>query len=34
MRNFIVLKKFGVCIHPPNAPKIVEVVWNPLSLVG
>lgn len=29
MRNFIVLKKFGVSLHPPNAPKIIEVVWNP-----
>lgn len=29
MRNFTVLKKFGVCIHPPNAPKIIEVVWYP-----
>jgi ribonuclease HI len=27
--DFIILKKFNVCIHPPKAPKIIEVVWHP-----
>lgn len=29
MFDFAILKKFNVCIHPPNAPKIIEVLWNP-----
>jgi len=26
--DFVILKKFNVGIHPPNAPKIIEVLWN------
>lgn len=29
MLDFIILKKFNVSVHPPNAPKIIEVIWNP-----
>jgi hypothetical protein len=27
--NFIILKKFNVSLHPPRAPKIIEVIWQP-----
>lgn len=27
--NFLILKKFNVTIHPPKAPKIIEVIWRP-----
>jgi ribonuclease HI len=27
--DFAVLKKFHVDIHPPKAPKIIEVLWHP-----
>lgn len=27
--NFIILKKFNVSLHPPRAPKIIEVLWQP-----
>ena len=29
MTDFIILNKFNVMIHPPKAPKIIEVLWNP-----
>lgn len=29
MREFRILKSFRVPIHPPNAPKIKEVIWCP-----
>jgi ribonuclease HI len=29
MRDFCILKKFNVLIHPPKAPSIVEVIWHP-----
>jgi len=27
--DFIILKKLNVCIHPPKAPRIIEVIWHP-----
>jgi len=27
--NFVILKKFNVSLHPPKAPKIIEVIWKP-----
>jgi ribonuclease HI len=27
--NFVILKKFNVTLHPPRAPKIIEVIWKP-----
>lgn len=27
--NFVLLKKFNVILHPPRAPKIIEVIWKP-----
>jgi len=30
MSDFVLLKKFNVTIHPPRAPVIKEVFWNPL----
>ncbi|RHN73363.1 putative ribonuclease H-like domain, ankyrin repeat-containing domain-containing protein [Medicago truncatula] len=27
--DFIIMKKFNVSIHPPKAPRIIEVVWHP-----
>lgn len=29
MADFTILKKFNVNLHPPNAPKIIEVLWQP-----
>lgn len=29
MSDFIILKAFNVTIHPPNAPRIMEVFWMP-----
>jgi len=29
MTDFTILKKFNVNLHPPNAPKIIEVLWQP-----
>ena len=29
MYDFTILKKFNVNIHPPNAPKIIKVLWHP-----
>ena len=29
MSEFVIMKKFNVNIHPPNAPKIIEVIWHP-----
>ena len=29
MSNFVILKKFNVTLHPPKAPKIIEVIWKP-----
>ncbi|XP_024632555.1 uncharacterized protein [Medicago truncatula] len=30
--DFVFLKKFSIDIHPPKAPKIIEVLWNPPPL--
>lgn len=27
--NFVILKKFNVTLHPPKAPRIIEVIWSP-----
>jgi len=27
--DFIILKKLNISIHPPKAPKIIEVIWTP-----
>jgi len=27
--NFVILKKFNVTLHPPRAPKIIEILWRP-----
>jgi ribonuclease HI len=32
MRDFTVLKKFNVTLHPPRAPSIKEVIWSPPPL--
>jgi ribonuclease HI len=32
MRDFAVLKKFNVTLHPPRAPTIKEVIWSPPPL--
>jgi ribonuclease HI len=32
MRDFSILKKFNVCLHPPKAPSIKEVIWVPPPL--
>ena len=29
INNFVILKKFNVSLHPPKAPKIIEVIWKP-----
>jgi len=29
MHDLTILKKFNVTLHPPNAPKIIEVIWSP-----
>jgi hypothetical protein len=29
MRDFTILKKFRINIHPPKAPIIKEVIWQP-----
>ena len=29
MSDFILLKKFNITLHPPKAPIIKEVFWNP-----
>jgi len=29
INDFVFLKKFNIDIHPPKAPKIIEVLWNP-----
>jgi len=29
--NFVILKKFSVTLHPPRAPKIIVVIWQPPS---
>jgi hypothetical protein len=29
MTDFIILKKFNVNLHPPQALQIIEVLWNP-----
>jgi len=29
MSDFQILKKFSISIHPPRAPQIKEVIWNP-----
>ena len=29
MSNLVVLKKFNIKLHPPKAPSIKEVFWNP-----
>jgi len=26
--NFVILKKFNVSLHPPRAPRIIEVIWQ------
>jgi len=26
--DFVLLKVFNVCIHPPRDPKIIEVLWQ------
>jgi len=28
MTEFVIMKKFNVNLHPPNAPKIIEVIWH------
>ncbi|GAU19900.1 hypothetical protein TSUD_95050 [Trifolium subterraneum] len=33
MTDFVILKFFNVNLHPPKAPNIVEIIWNP-PLVG
>lgn len=32
MTDFLILKKFNVNIHPPNAPRILEIIWQPPAL--
>ncbi|MCH96355.1 glycerol-3-phosphate dehydrogenase, partial [Trifolium medium] len=32
MRDFSILKKFKVSVHPPRAPTITEVLWHPPPL--
>jgi len=27
--NFVILKEFNVYLHPPRAPNIIEVIWQP-----
>lgn len=27
--DFTILKKLNISLHPPKAPKTIEVVWNP-----
>jgi hypothetical protein len=29
VRDFSVLKKFNVCIHPPKVSSLKEVIWQP-----
>jgi ribonuclease HI len=29
MSDFVILKKFNITLHPPKAPSIKEVFWNP-----
>jgi len=29
MSDSVLLKKFNVTLHPPRAPKIIEVIWHP-----
>lgn len=29
--NFMLLKKFNVTLHPPKAPQVNEVIWQPPS---
>jgi ribonuclease HI len=29
--NFVILKKFNVNLHPPRAPRIIEIIWQPPS---
>jgi ribonuclease HI len=31
MSDFVLLKKFNITLHPPKAPVIKEVFWNPPS---
>jgi ribonuclease HI len=31
--NFVILKKLNVNLHPPKAPKIIEVLWKPPNLL-
>jgi len=28
LSNFVILKKFEVTLHPPKAPRIIEVLWK------
>ncbi|KAK2416759.1 hypothetical protein QL285_039126 [Trifolium repens] len=32
MRDFSILKKFNIILHPPKAPSIKDVIWNPPPL--
>jgi len=29
VRDLIILKKFSITIHPPKAPNIKEIIWQP-----
>lgn len=32
MSDFSLLKKFNINLHPPRAPKIIEVIWHPPTI--